>query len=35
MLYMVGSFDFNRERFTLDEAERHYREYHEIGRAHV
>jgi len=28
MLYMVGSFDFNRERFALEEAERHYREYH-------
>ena len=28
MLYMVGSFDFNHERFSLDEAERHYREYH-------
>ncbi|MBI1957773.1 MAG: EthD family reductase [Candidatus Rokubacteria bacterium] len=28
MLYMVGSFDFNSEHFTLDEAERHYRDYH-------
>lgn len=28
MLYMIGSFDFNPERFTLEEAERHYRDYH-------
>lgn len=28
MLYMVGSFDFNPEHFTLEEAERHYREHH-------
>ncbi len=28
MLYMIGSFDFNSERFTLEQAERHYLEHH-------
>jgi uncharacterized protein (TIGR02118 family) len=28
MLYMATSFNFNRTNFSLDEAERHYREFH-------
>ncbi len=28
MLYMTTAFNFNRGRFSLEEAERHYRESH-------
>lgn len=28
MLYLVGTFNFDREHFSLEEAERHYRDYH-------
>lgn len=28
MLYMVGTFNFNPREFTLQDAERHYRDYH-------
>jgi uncharacterized protein (TIGR02118 family) len=28
MLYMATSFNFSRTNFSLDEAERHYREFH-------
>lgn len=28
MLYLVGTFNFKQEGFSLEEAERHYREYH-------
>jgi uncharacterized protein (TIGR02118 family) len=28
MFYMIGTFNFNRTRYTPEEAERHYLEYH-------